>query len=108
MRNFIVKCMLLILVLYAGILIGMEKSSDEKKQSSYEIYSLQSPSHINENDAKEIEATLMKNNRELIDEEEKLQVNKDKVSYLSEAGKILASVVTGVVNKVIDVLTNLI
>lgn len=98
--------MLLALVLYAGVLIGMEKSNAEKKQSNYETYSLQSPSHINEKDVKEIKATLLKDNSGLNDREEKNQVSK--ISFLSKAGKTLATVVTGTVNKVIDVLSNLI
>ncbi|MEK3890667.1 hypothetical protein [Bacillus sp. FSL K6-3431] len=108
MRGFIVKCLLLVLVLYAGVLIGMEKASDEKKQSNYETYSLQAPSLINEQDVQNIETTLVENNIAGNGEGENVQENIESNNIFSKAGSTLAETITNIMKKTIDVLSSFI
>lgn len=102
MRNFIVRCLILILVLYAGIVIGVDKANREMALSGYQKDPFQEPVSINKTEDRQIEVKMIENITEQ-SELDKIPLDEEtSINFLSKLGNALAAAVTVIIQKTID------
>lgn len=106
MGKFFLKCVLLVLVLFIGVFIGMEKAHQGMQDmKGYEDTALPPPVHISESEDGKIEAALLGNEinhaEELAKKKKDLE-NLETFNVFSSMGKALASFVTEATKNLID------
>lgn len=106
MGKFFLKCLLLVLVLFIGVFIGMEKAHQGMQDmKGYEDTALPPPVHINESEDGKIEAALLGNEinhaEELAKKKKDLE-NLETFNIFSSMGKVLASFVTETTKNLIE------
>ena len=110
MRGFILKCLLLVCVLFVGVVIGMNKANQGMKEmKGYDDTSFQSPVLLQQTEDGKVEASVL--GREIVSHDfekkkEKLEEIKT-FNIFSEAGKALAKTVTAITQALFDVVTGL-
>lgn len=111
MKKFILKTFLLILTLFVGILIGMNKANQGMMDmKGYNDQSFQTPVIVQKTSEGEVQATVLGNELpkfNLDDKKEKIEKTKA-FNFFSEAGKLLSEIVTTIFQTIIDFIASLI
>ncbi|WP_062104628.1 DUF3679 domain-containing protein [Bacillus niameyensis] len=111
MKKFILKTFLLILTLFVGILIGMNKANQGMMDmKGYNDQSFQTPVTVQKTPEGEVQAAVLGNDLppfSLDDKKEKIEKAKA-FNFFSEAGKLLAEIVTTIFQTIIDFIASLI
>jgi len=112
MGKFMLKSLAVMIILFIGVLIGMEKANQGMVQmKGYDDPSLPPPVIVNESEEGKIEASLMGkelNHTEELAKKKKELEELETFNLFSSIGKKLAQIVTSVTNKLVDLLIDLI
>ncbi|HEY4554353.1 MAG TPA: YqxA family protein [Bacillaceae bacterium] len=107
--RFMFKCLVLVFVLFAGILMGMQKANEGMLgMKGYQDGSFQAPVHLKEAEEGQLEAALLGNDIPVDDLAEKKRKLEELESYnfFSSLGKGLAETVTAAAHSVFDFLSS--
>lgn len=111
MGKFLMKCMLLVFVLFVGIVIGMQKANQGMvNMKGYEEASFQSPVHLKSAEDGQIEAVFLGNEvnmHNLAEKKRKLE-EMETFNFFSSLGKTLANAVSAITQKIIDTISAII
>ncbi|MFJ7306925.1 YqxA family protein [Peribacillus frigoritolerans] len=107
MVRFWLKCTGIVLVLFLGVLIGMQQANDGmKKMKGYEDPSLNSAFIINQSEQGEMEADILGEkvtSHDLETKKEKLEEMKA-FNFFSSIGKTLGETISGAFQALIDMI----
>lgn len=112
MKMFTLKCFVLAVALFLGVLIGMQYANDgivETKGAQHDD-AFSAPVKVSEDPEGNIEATILGEDVEgktLKEKKEKLEEMKA-YNFFSSIGKTIAGLVEGITNKLLDFLSSLI
>jgi hypothetical protein len=107
MVRFTLKCTFVLLVLFLGVLIGMQTANDGiKKMKGYDDPALASAFEVNQSDQGEMEASVLGEKVTSHDLEQKKERLEEMKAYnvFSTIGKKLGEALTSFVNSIIDLL----
>ncbi|MGE7601159.1 YqxA family protein [Peribacillus sp. NPDC097675] len=107
MVRFWLKCMGIVLVLFLGVLIGMQQANDGmKKMKGYEDPALNSAFTINQSEQGEVEADILGQkvtSHDIETKKEKLEEMKA-YNFFSSLGKSLGEMVSGAFNALFNMI----
>lgn len=105
MKNFVLKSFFLIIVLFIGILIGMNKANQGMMEMrGYTDHSFQTPIVVQKTEEGLVETTFLGNDLpsfNLDEKREKIEEAKA-FNFFSEAGKFVAEVISSIAQGIID------
>lgn len=111
MAKFTGKCFLISLVLFFGVLLGMQSANNGlQKMKGYQDPSLRGAFEMKENRKKELEASILGNtitSQDLEGKQKKLEQMKT-FNPLSETGRKLSSLIENSLNKAADSISSVI
>ncbi|MCJ8006890.1 DUF3679 domain-containing protein [Lederbergia wuyishanensis] len=110
MRNFLVKCILLVSALFIGVIIGMNKANDGMlNMKGFTDDSFQTPVNIQQNEVGEVETSFMGKDLPTFNLDEKKEKLEEVKAYnfFSEVGKFLANIVTTITQKIFEFVSSL-
>ena len=107
MVRFTLKCIFILLVLFLGVLIGMQTANDGiKKMKGYDDPTLSSAFEVNQTNQGELEAAILGEkvtSHDIEKKKEKLEEIKA-FNFFSSMGKKLGETISNVFNRLIDLL----
>jgi hypothetical protein len=111
MTSFILKCSLLVTILFIGVLIGMQKANEGMVgMKGYNDQTLKSPINVKEGNGGNVEASVLGKNvssHNLDKKKEHLQKIKT-FNFFSSLGKILTTMISSIIEKMIDFVSSFI
>ncbi|MBS4173595.1 YqxA family protein [Bacillus sp. FJAT-49736] len=109
MTRFLIKCSLILALLFIGVLIGMEKANEGMvKMKGYKDSSLQAPFNINEDiDGKKEASVLGKNvTSHNLDKKKEHLENIKTYNLFSSLGKAITSFITSLTENIINLFSS--
>lgn len=110
MGKFFLKCVVSVLLLFVGVMVGMEKANEGmRSMKGYEDTALPPPVHWERGDDGNIEAALLGNevkSMETLEEKKQKLEEMESFNFFSSLGKALGNTVTNVAKKVVDLFVN--
>ncbi|MBS4209053.1 hypothetical protein [Bacillus sp. FJAT-50079] len=104
MRNFIVKCLVLVIVFYAGVYIGVNKTSEELGHEQKQSF----PSPVSKEELERMQVKVHEETADMNMPNVEKKTEAPGKNVLSEIGKGLAVFVTSFAQKTISLFTHFI
>ncbi|WP_158598211.1 DUF3679 domain-containing protein [Falsibacillus albus] len=110
MRMFLLKCVLLVSLLFIAVLMGMEKANEGMQHLKGNGSGIEAPLTVKQKDNGEVQASVLGKDLSSSDIEGKRKKLEEMKTFnlFSAIGKTLADLITGLTEKLIDLVASFI